>query len=184
MKILAFAGSNSRHSINKKLVQYALKYIPQHVHTLIDLNDFEMPLYSIDRQKEQGLHQLAHDFLKLIETHDAIVCSFAEHNGNYSVAFKNVLDWSSRINVKVFQNKPMLLMSTSPGKGGGANVMNIAKASFPRFGANIIETFSLPSFNENFSEETGIKNSELQNTFLGKITSWLQELEKLKSINS
>ena len=58
---------------------------------------------------------LAKAFLAKIEEADFLVVSLAENNGNYSAAFKNVFDWCSRITVKVFQEKPMLLMATSPG---------------------------------------------------------------------
>jgi NAD(P)H-dependent FMN reductase len=84
--------------------------------------------------------------LKAIEECDVIICSLAEHNRSYSAAFKNVFDWASRINVKVFQDKPMFLMSTSPGGYGGGNVMNTAKIFFPSFGADIKETFRFLNF--------------------------------------
>jgi chromate reductase len=91
-----------------------------------------------------------------------LVVSLAENNGNYTAAFKNTVDWCSRINGKIFQDKPMLLMSTSPGARGGASVLEIAKNNFPRFTANIKAIFSLPSFNENFDVEANvISNSEL-----------------------
>ncbi len=56
----------------------------------------------------------------------------------------------------------MLLMATSPGARGGASVLEIAKSSFPRFGASIKASFSLPSFNDNFDvEKREISNVEL-----------------------
>jgi NAD(P)H-dependent FMN reductase len=116
-----------------------------------------MPLFSVDKEKN-GFPSQAHQFLKEIENCDAIICSLAEHNRNFTVAFKNVFDWASRINVKVFQNKSMLLLTTSPGKFGGGNVMNIAKNTFPQFGADIKATFSLPSFYENFDMNKGVVN--------------------------
>src|ERR1051325_10557577 len=95
LRILAFAGSNSRASINKRLVQYTLRFFPRQLSTLIDLNDFEMPLFSIDREKETGFPQKVYEFLELIRTHDAIICSLAEHNRSYTAAFKNIFDWVS-----------------------------------------------------------------------------------------
>jgi NAD(P)H-dependent FMN reductase len=62
---------------------------------------------------------------------------------------QNVFDWCTRINGKVFR-KPMLLLATSPGARGGASVLEIAKNAFPRYGALVKATFSLPSFDENF----------------------------------
>lgn len=162
MKIIAFAGSNSQHSINKKLAIYAASLFENAEVEVLDLNDFHMPLFSVDIEKQIGQHPLAKAFLDKIVAADILVVSLAEHNGNYSTSFKNTIDWSSRINGKVFQEKPMLLMATSPGGRGGASVLEIAKNNFPRFTANIKAVFSLPSFNDNFDVEKGkISNVEL-----------------------
>jgi NAD(P)H-dependent FMN reductase len=95
----------------------------------------------------------------------------AEHNAAYTAAFKNILDWTSRINSKVFQGKKMLLLSTSPGARGGKSVLEIAKERFPRHDADIITTFSLPSFNENFDQISGIINLDLKNELLKIVKS-------------
>jgi len=53
MKIFAFAGSNSSTSINKQLVKFVLKsFEQQHDIDLIDLNDYDMPIFSVDRKKK------------------------------------------------------------------------------------------------------------------------------------
>lgn len=152
-KIVAFAGSNSSRSINRQLVGYVLRRLEDYETLLLDLNDFEMPIFSIDRELNKGIPDQAHAFRKKMQEADAIVCSMAEHNRAYTVAFKNILDWCSRVDMHIFADKPMLLMSTSPGGFGGGNVMNLAKAFFPKCGADVVETFSLPSFRENFSGE-------------------------------
>jgi chromate reductase len=162
MKIIAFGGSPSKNSINKKLATYAASLFENADVEVLDLNDFQMPLFSVDIEKEIGQHPLAQAFLDKIASADILVASLAENNGNYSAAFKNVFDWCSRINGKVFQQKSMLLMATSDGKRGGATVLEIAKNAFPRYGADIKATFSLPSFNDNFDVEKGkISNVEL-----------------------
>ncbi|PRZ27848.1 NADPH-dependent FMN reductase [Flavobacterium granuli] len=162
MKIIAFGASPSKNSINKKLATYAAGLFENSEVEVLDLNDFQMPLFSVDIEKEIGQHPLAQAFLDKIDSADFLVVSLAENNGNYSAAFKNVFDWCSRINGKVFQQKPMLLMATSDGKRGGANVLEIAKNAFPRYGADVKATFSLPSFYDNFDIENGrIANAEL-----------------------
>jgi NAD(P)H-dependent FMN reductase len=132
MKIIAFAGSNSQQSINRHLAAYAANQFENAEIEVLDLNDFEMPLFSVDLEKETGQHETAKSFLKKIESADILVVSLAENNGNYSVAFKNIFDWSSRIIKDVFQQKPMLLMATSPGTRGGASVLEIAKNCLPK----------------------------------------------------
>ena len=164
MKIIAFAGSPSKKSINKKLATYAAGLFDKAQVEVLDLNDYEMPLFSVDKEATIGQHPLAKDFLEKIAAAEILVVSLAENNGNYSAAFKNTVDWCSRINAKIFQDKPMLLMATSPGARGGASVLEIAKNNFPRFNANIKAVFSLPSFNDNFDVEKGeISNAELDN---------------------
>lgn len=164
MKIIAFGASPSKKSINKKLATYAASLFENAEVEILDLNDYQMPLFSVDVEAEIGQHELAKAFLAKIASADFLVVSLAENNGNYSAAFKNLYDWCSRINGKVFQGKPMLLIATSPGGRGGASVLDIAKNAFPRYGAEIKATFSLPSFNENFDVENGkIANEELDN---------------------
>lgn len=151
-KIIAFAGSSSSMSINKQLVEYACSQLENVSIEILDLNDFEMPIYSIDREKNSGIPQLAHDFRSKMHEADGIICSMAEHNRTFTVAFKNVFDWCSRVDMHIFNERPMLLMSTSTGGYGGGNVMAAAQALFQRAGASITDTFSLPSFKENFQE--------------------------------
>ena len=176
MKILAFAGSTSSTSINRELVKFVLKSFQEDEINIIDLNDYSMPVFSVDLEKK-GFPDEAHQFLKQIEECDAIICSLAEHNRSYSAAFKNIFDWASRINVKVFQNKPMLLMSTSPGGYGGGNVMNTAKTFFPQFAADVKETFSLPKFYENFDLESGVINPDMLKELNDKIESFKNQVK-------
>jgi chromate reductase len=162
MKIIAFGGSNSQHSINKKLATYAANQFSNANVEVLDLNDFAMPLFSVDVEKEIGQHPTAKAFLGKLAEADILVVSMAENNGNYSVAFKNIFDWCSRIEKDIFQHKPMLLLATSPGARGGASVLEIATKLFPRYGTEIKASFSLPSFNVNFDlEENKISNTEL-----------------------
>lgn len=171
MKIIAFGASTSSNSINKKLAIYTASLFENASVEVLDLNDFAMPLFNVDIEMTMGEHDLAHAFLAKIKSADLLVISMAEHNGNYSSAFKNIFDWCTRINAKVFQEKPMLLLATSPGARGGASVLEIAKNAFPRYGGVIKATFSLPSFQANFDLEKGqISNTELDNNLKGIVS--------------
>ena len=150
MKIIAFGASTSKESINKIMASYAANLIDGAQVELLDLNDFEVPLFSQDKEAEIGQPQPAKDFLTKLESADAIVISFAEHNGSYTAAYKSLFDWCSRINQKVFQQKPAIFLSTSPGPGGAASVLASAVNSAPFFGADVKGSLSIPSFYENF----------------------------------
>ena len=167
-KILVFAGSNSKTSINKKLATYAATFVNDVETRVLDLNDFPLPVYGIDEEKENGIPENSQKFLDIIKDSDGIILSLAEHNGNFSVAFKNIFDWMSRIEQKLWNNKPMLLLATSPGGRGGASVLSIANNGFPHMGGTVITTFSLPEFYDNFKNDE-IKNSELKEALLRSV---------------
>ncbi|MBU2929834.1 NADPH-dependent FMN reductase [Winogradskyella psychrotolerans] len=173
--IIAFAGSNSSTSINKQLVTYASHLVEDASVTVLDLNDFEMPIYSADRDINTGFPKEAIDFVAHIKNADGIIISLAEHNGAYSSAFKNVFDWASRVEPKTFFNKPILLMATSPGARGGQSVLQMALDRFPRHDGNIVGQFSLPSFGDNFSEGK-ITNAELQDQLLIALEEFTKHL--------
>ena len=173
--ILVFAGSNSSTSINKQLAVYAASLVENSDLNLLDLNDFEMPIYSSDREKANGYPEEAKAFVEHIRSSDGIIVSLAEYNGAYTGAFKNIFDWASRVEQKTFMDKPMLLMATSPGARGGASVLEMAMSRFPRHNAHIIETFSLPSFNDNF-ENGKIKSNELNEELKQKVRTFQKSL--------
>lgn len=166
MKILAFAASNSKKSINKSLVQSALNQLNNSTATTIDINDFEMPIYGEDLEQAHGVPDAAKRFMDSIAEVDALIISLAEHNGSYTVAFKNILDWCSRLDRNIFQNKEILLLATSPGPGGASNVLKFAVNSMPFFGGEVIGEFSLPSFYDNFNvEKMTITDAALDDKF-------------------
>jgi NAD(P)H-dependent FMN reductase len=168
-KILAIAGSNSKSSINRQLVHYAADKLEDVDISLLDMNDFELPIYSPDVEKESGIPQSAHTFMELIINADAVILSLAEYNGLHAAAFKNLWDWASRIQMNIWADTPMLLMAASPGGRGGMNVLRVSKELFPHFGGNIVADFSMPNFYDNFAN--------------GKITNPDLEAQLLTAVN-
>jgi len=162
MKVIAFAASNHKKSINKQLVSYASSLLKNATIEILDLNDYALPMFDVDKELEIGQPQLAKDFLNKIAESDAIIISFAEHNGSYTVAYKNLFDWCSRIEKKVFQNKALILLATSPGPGGAKTVLTLANTSAPHFGGVVKASLSIPKFHDNFDSTKGcISNAEL-----------------------
>lgn len=159
--LLAFGASTSSNSINRKLANHAARQVAGAEVTDLDLRSYDLPIYSSDEEEANGIPADAQKFLDAIRSHDGIVISMAEHNGSYAAAFKNLYDWTSRIEQGLWSDKPMLLLATSPGGRGGATVLAAAEATFPRMGADLKATFSLPSFYENFDEASGVTDTEL-----------------------
>ena len=183
MKIIAFAASNSSTSINQQLIRYAAKTLPSAEVEILDLNDYEMPIFSEDREKDTGHPELAHQFHQKIKEADGLIISFAEHNGYYSSAYKNIFDWVSRIEMKVYQNTKTVMLATSPGPGGAARVLEVATSSADHFAADVTASLSIPNFYQNFdSEKQEFINPELKQLFEQAINSLAQTPEAVATV--
>jgi len=148
--------------------------------TFIDLNDFEMPIYSKDREAANGVPAPAKELKEYMRESDGILISFAEYNGSYTSAFKNIFDWVSRLDKPIWLNKPMFLLSTSPGKRGAIGVLTDALKKFPYQGATVAASFSLPNFNENFTDEEGITESNLLDNFNTQLNQFEAALKEAR----
>ncbi|MFT4535624.1 MAG: chromate reductase [Saprospiraceae bacterium] len=175
-KILAMGASNSTQSINKQLATFSISQLEGYDTNLIDLNDFEMPIFSIDKEQATGIPQEAKSFKNLIAESDGIVISFAEHNGSYSSAFKNIFDWTSRIEPSMWLDKPMFLLATSPGPRGGLSVLTLAVNDFPYRKGKVVAQFSLPSFQNNFTPENGISDEGLLKSFKEQLSLFVDNV--------
>jgi NAD(P)H-dependent FMN reductase len=162
MKIIAFGASTSSTSINKALATYAAGLVDDAQVKVLDINDYSVPMFSEDKEKEIGQAQGAQAFLQDLAEADALVISFAEHNGHHPAAYKNLFDWATRVEREVFQGKPAVYLATSPGPGGAQNVLAAATASAGYFGGNVKASVSVPSFYDNFDVEAGVvTNAEI-----------------------
>jgi len=167
--ILAFSGSLSSDSINHTLIEYATTLVTGVNVRIISLLDFAMPLYSRDIENE-GVPGKVTELRALFDAADGFLISVPEYNSSVPAGFKNAIDWLSRTGGKPFQEKPVLLMSTSPGGRGGASVQEHLLRVLPFWGADVVGSFSLPKFEENFAE------GKLEGALQTKLTGALRNL--------
>jgi NAD(P)H-dependent FMN reductase len=158
MKILAFAASNSRNSINRTLIDHAITrlrddILPDAQIETLDLNDYEMPIYSSDREQDGGIPAEAQAFFDRIGAADAVLVSFPEHNGFVTAAWKNIFDWMSRIEMKLWQGKPVGMLAATPGPRAGANVLASQTLLAPHFGADLRGTLGIGKWPEPWDAE-------------------------------
>ena len=175
-KILAFAGSNSSTSINQQLLNNVVSRIQRHEIKEIKLTDYPLPIFSVDIEKNEGFPINATIVKNLIMESDALVIAVNEHNGGPSAFFKNVIDWLSRVNRNFLEGKKILLISTSPGKRGAKSSLEYSKNIFGRFGGNVIESFSFPSFKDNF-EGGKVINEVLDMGIEDVLTTFAHQIE-------
>jgi NAD(P)H-dependent FMN reductase len=176
-KVLALAGSNSSKSINHQLIEFTASLVAgsEIDVTVLDIRDWLIPIYSLDMDPDQTPAKIT-ELISLIEAHDGFIISSPEHNGATPAFFKNILDWLSRRGDKVFGQKPVLLMSTSPGPKAGANHLKYLENALPYQGAAIASTFSLPSFYKSMAEGKMVEEqlSQLQQS----VSAFTQEVSK------
>ena len=169
IRILAIPATNSRNGINHQLLSSAGRLLEDGLVAgaeveIIDLNEYEMPIYSTEREREDGIPEQARRLYAEIGSADAVIVSFAEHNGSYTSAWKNVFDWVSRIDMLVFQGKKVAMFAATPGPRGGAGVLGSATMAAPFFGADLVGSLGIPTFHESFDSETGeIRDPEARN---------------------
>lgn len=159
-KILAFSGSFSEASINHELVKHVASLITTADVNVIRLADYNAPLYVKEIEKSSGVPEAVIELKKLFIEADGFIISTPEYNSSIPGGFKNTIDWLSRTEGSVFQNKPLLLMAASPGGRGGRSVLDHLATIVPFWGANLTGTFSLPRFQENFNN--GVTDTQLR----------------------
>lgn len=160
-KMLAFAGSNSSTSINHQLLKYIQSHHLPNIH-LIELRSFEIPMYSIDVEKNTGIPQTIKNLYEEIQNADSLLVSTSEHNGGYTSYFKSTMDWLSRLDRDFVKGKNVFVCGTSPGRGGAQGSIESSKKIFERLGANVIATYSLPSFGHSFEDGKLIEEHALK----------------------
>lgn len=160
-KVLAFAGSNSPVSINQRLVEATAQLIDFAHVDLISLRDFSVHFYDVEREKQEGIPAKMIELNALLSQYEGFILATPEHNGIPPAFFLNTLDWLSRVNRNIFNDKPMLLMSTSTGFKGGEGALRILESVIPRFGANVIGAHPFPSFHHNLIELDFVNQDEL-----------------------
>jgi chromate reductase len=159
MKVLVFAGSTRADSLNKKLARAAVEALrgAGFETTLADLSDYPMPLYDGDVESTGGLPATAKAFKELVRGHDALAIASPEYNGSFSAVLKNTIDWISRPepgepHLAALRGKRAMLLSTSPGPGGGKRGMRHVRELLEMIGVSVTAAqVSVPKSGESFS---------------------------------
>lgn len=151
-KIIAFAVSNSKNSINHQLIE-AVSQLLQNVEVeIINLRDYPAVIYGIDEEQENGYPDKMIELNEKLKEAQGYIISTPEHNGSMPAFFKNAIDWLSRIEKSVLNDLPTVFLSTSPGPRGASSAGSHLAAIMPYRGTKVIGYHSVGSFNEKVIE--------------------------------
>ena len=121
MKLLIFAASHRKESLNRKLAMLAKKHAESQGISVdfAEYADFDMPLYDDAFCDAHGVPEVAQSFAKRAASADGIIISTPEYNWSYPGSLKNIIDWTSCLKENPLAGKTALLMSATPGARGG-----------------------------------------------------------------
>lgn len=152
-RILAFSGSARRDSLNRKFLAIAVDATRDAGGevTLIDLNDFVLPLYHGDLEDAEGLPLNAAKLIATIGQHDGLLIASPEYNSMITPLLKNTIDWCTRGDDNPFIGKVAAVLSASPGVLGGVRSLQLAQQLLLKLGCHIVplQTF-LPQADKAF----------------------------------
>ena len=151
-KIIAFAGSNSSTSINHELLQFINKKYAIEGFELLNLRQYDTPMYSIDVENESGHPKSMIALEAELAKSNILMIACSEHNGNMTSYLKATLDWLSRVNRDFLKDKKVFLVGTSPGRGAAANSIQNVSNFVERLNGTVANTFALPSFGHAFED--------------------------------
>jgi chromate reductase, NAD(P)H dehydrogenase (quinone) len=170
VKVLAFAGSTRKDSVNKKLVAEAAQAARQMQAdvTVIDLKDYPIPFYDEDLETTEGMPSKAQQFRQLMIKSDIIMIASPEYNASLSAVLKNTLDWASRGEAgggsrEAFAGKKFVLMSASPGSTGGCRGLVHLRAIIENVGGVVLpQQVVIPDAYNAFDAQGHLKNEKIK----------------------
>lgn len=168
VNVLAFAGSTREDSCNKKLIAAVARIAKeQQVNvTVVDLKDLSIPFYDADLEAREGMPETAKKIRNLMKSSQIIFIASPNYNGSFSGVLKNALDWASRSengqsSREAYVGKKFVLMSASPGQGGGARGLRHLRDVIQNIGGQVqTEEFSLASCYQAFDQEGNLNQKD------------------------
>jgi NAD(P)H-dependent FMN reductase len=140
VRILAFSASARRASLNRKFLAFAVEAARAAGGevTLLDLNEFTLPLYHGDLEEREGIPANAVRLIGLIAATQALLIASPEYNSMITPLLKNTLDWCSRDDTSPFNGKVAAVISASPGPFGGVRSLFMAQQLLLRLGCTVV----------------------------------------------
>ena len=165
MRLLAFAASLKRESLNRKLINLAVELAreAQVEVDLADFREFDMPLYDADLQSSAGFPEGARELARRIEAVDGLMIASPEYNYSLPGTLKNAIDWVSRMKPMPLRGKHGVLLAASTSVVGGIRGLWALRVPLEGLGVMLLpDMFALAQAPQAFDEQGKLKNPELQ----------------------
>ncbi len=175
VKIVAFAGSTRKDSVNKKLVAIAAKGAREAEAevNLLDLAEFPLPLYDGDLEESQGIPENALKLKKMFVESDGFLIASPEYNSSVSGVLKNTIDWVSRPQegkppLVEYKGKIAVIMAASPGGLGGLRGLVHLRAILGNIGVVVLpQQHAVSKAYDAFADDGSLREADQQETVIG-----------------
>ena len=170
-RILVFAGSARRDSLNKKLARVAAGFAREAGGevTFIDLDDYPMPVYHGDLESAEGMPANGMKLREIFIAHDALLIVSPENNQSMTSLLKNTIDWLSRSigdgkgaasGLAPFRGKVAAMMAASPGAYGAVRHLPHLRQCLGGLGVTVLgNQVALAHADEAFDESGALRDA-------------------------
>ena len=183
MRILVFAASLRKESLNKKLAVLICQKLEATGAEVdhADFRDFEMPVFDGDLEASDGIPAGTRRLADRILGADGVVIVSPEYNYGVPGPLKNAVDWLSRIRPYPTIGKPAFLASAAPSVVGGARGLIALRPSLSFMGMWLSgDSFSLAQANQAFDEDGALINEDLDRMLDGMLGKFVKATGSLR----
>lgn len=183
IRVLVFAGSLRRGSLNERLADLAATVVEEKGGTVdrAHMADFDCPSYDADVERGDGVPAEAQRLRDRLVAADAFIIASPEYNASIPGCLKNAIDWASRIRPQPFNGRQGMLLSASPSMAGGNRGLWSLRVPLEHLGARVYpDMFSLAQAHEAFDDAGRIAAPVLQERFDRTIGCFLELVEAAK----
>ena len=182
MRLLAFAASLKRESLNRKLLHLAVE-LAREAQVEVDLahfREFDMPLYDADLQNSTSFPEGARELARRIEAVDGLMIASPEYNYSMPGTLKNAIDWVSRMKPMPLRGRHGVLLAASTSLVGGIRGLWALRVPLEGLGVMLLpEMFALAQAPQAFDEHGKLKDPELQERLRKLVHGYLDMGKKL-----
>jgi chromate reductase len=184
---LAFSGSTRADSFNHKVAATLVAQINKlgHDGQLVNLNNYDMPIYNGDLEAASGLPASVTALKQKMSEANGLIITCPEYNGFMPPVLINAIDWCTRsaeasVDLGCFINKPVFIAAASPGPGGGGRAANHLKTMLSGIGAYVSPfPLTVPSAFNAFADDGSFADEGMNDRAANMMAGFAQFTEKL-----